>query len=135
MTWVKVCGLTNRDDVNAAVEAGADAVGFVTVPSSPRFVTMEQAHTLADGVQAMRILLTIDLPPADAVAESAIGVLMASSRTEATDSRRPAPSPQPAALPWSRLRFQVTSVALPICCQARFHCLTRIRGTVLVVAA
>ncbi|MBN2452433.1 MAG: phosphoribosylanthranilate isomerase [Lentisphaeria bacterium] len=35
---VKICGLTRPEDVRLAVEAGADALGFVLVPTSPRFV-------------------------------------------------------------------------------------------------
>ena len=33
---VKVCGLTRQDDVDAAVEAGADMLGFILVEKSPR---------------------------------------------------------------------------------------------------
>jgi phosphoribosylanthranilate isomerase len=46
-TRVKICGLTREADVAAAVEAGADAVGFVLYPQSPRHVTLERAVTLA----------------------------------------------------------------------------------------
>ncbi|KXK20151.1 MAG: phosphoribosylanthranilate isomerase [Fimbriimonadaceae bacterium] len=38
MTRVKICGLKRREDVECAVEAGADALGFVFEPTSPRFV-------------------------------------------------------------------------------------------------
>jgi phosphoribosylanthranilate isomerase len=47
--WVKICGLTTRDAVEAAVAAGADAVGFVFAPSK-RQVSATQATQLAQGV-------------------------------------------------------------------------------------
>jgi len=37
-TRVKICGLTREQDVQAAAALGADAVGFVCFPGSPRFV-------------------------------------------------------------------------------------------------
>jgi phosphoribosylanthranilate isomerase len=46
MTWVKICGTTTRDDAFAAVEAGADAVGFVFAPS-PRRIAPEAAQEIA----------------------------------------------------------------------------------------
>lgn len=46
-TRVKICGLTRKTDVDAAVAAGADAVGFVLYPRSPRHVSAEHAARLA----------------------------------------------------------------------------------------
>jgi phosphoribosylanthranilate isomerase len=46
-TRIKICGLTREQDVDAAVEAGADAVGFVLYAKSPRFVTPARAAELA----------------------------------------------------------------------------------------
>ncbi|RZJ20955.1 MAG: N-(5'-phosphoribosyl)anthranilate isomerase, partial [Haliea sp.] len=46
-TRIKICGLTREQDVDAAVEAGADAVGFVMYEASPRFVTVQRAAVLA----------------------------------------------------------------------------------------
>ncbi|MGH7391346.1 MAG: phosphoribosylanthranilate isomerase [Candidatus Rokuibacteriota bacterium] len=42
MIRVKVCGITNAEDAVMAVEAGADALGFIFVENTPRFVTPEQ---------------------------------------------------------------------------------------------
>ena len=46
-TRVKICGLTREQDVEAAVEAGADAVGFVLYAKSPRAVSAQRAAELA----------------------------------------------------------------------------------------
>ena len=46
-TRIKICGLTREADVDAAVEAGADAIGFVLYAKSPRAVTAERAAELA----------------------------------------------------------------------------------------
>jgi phosphoribosylanthranilate isomerase len=52
-TRVKICGLTRPDDVNAAVSAGADAVGLVFYPPSSRYVPPQQAQVLRRLVPAM----------------------------------------------------------------------------------
>ena len=46
-TRIKICGLTREQDVDAAVAAGADAVGFVLYRKSPRCVTPQRAAELA----------------------------------------------------------------------------------------
>ena len=46
-TRIKMCGLTREQDVDAAVAAGADAIGFVLYAKSPRAVTPQRAAELA----------------------------------------------------------------------------------------
>ena len=46
-TRIKICGLTREADVDAAVQAGADAIGFVMYAASPRHVSAARARELA----------------------------------------------------------------------------------------
>ncbi len=43
---VKICGITSYEDAMGAIDAGADALGFVFYEKSPRFVTKEQARAI-----------------------------------------------------------------------------------------
>jgi phosphoribosylanthranilate isomerase len=51
MTRVKICGLTREEDVDVVVDAGADAVGFISgFPNSPRNISIARAASLASRV-------------------------------------------------------------------------------------
>ncbi len=51
---VKICGLTNPADVQAAITAGADLLGFIFFPRSPRYVTPERVRDILATVDPAR---------------------------------------------------------------------------------
>lgn len=65
-TRIKICGLTREQDVDAAVAAGADAVGFIQYAPSPRYVPPERAAVLASRLPpfVMPVLLFVNAPAA-----------------------------------------------------------------------
>lgn len=52
MVLVKICGVTNLDDALAALDAGADALGFNFYPRSPRYLAPEIARAIVDRLPA-----------------------------------------------------------------------------------
>jgi len=62
--WIKICGNTSLEDARLAVEAGADAVGFVLAPS-PRQVTAAQAAGicahLPEGIEKIGVFVDAEL--------------------------------------------------------------------------
>lgn len=52
---VKVCGITRREDAEAAVAAGADAIGFIFFPESPRYLEPARATQLAAGLDVLKV--------------------------------------------------------------------------------
>jgi len=61
-TEVKICGLSSEEAIDAALEAGADFVGFVFFPPSPRNIAIERAAALAERARgkAEIVALTVD---------------------------------------------------------------------------
>jgi len=59
---VKICGLTSEEAIDAALEHGADMLGFVFHPRSPRHLSMNDAARFAHrvGARARRVLLVVD---------------------------------------------------------------------------
>ena len=64
MTWVKICGTTNLEDALTAVDAGADAVGFVFYEKSPRNIDVETArgivNKLPESVEKVGVFVDLD---------------------------------------------------------------------------
>lgn len=59
---VKICGLSTPETLDAALQAGADMVGFVFFPPSPRHIGMEAARDLGQRARgrAVKVALTVD---------------------------------------------------------------------------
>ena len=72
---VKICGLRTPETLHAAIEAGADWVGFVFFPKSPRYVSLDEAKALAPVVagRAKKVALLVD--PSDGLMADVIAAL------------------------------------------------------------
>jgi len=65
MARIKICGLTRREDVETAIEAGADALGFVVWSSSKRYVTPQDLSNLLSGLPpfVQRVAVSVNFFP------------------------------------------------------------------------
>ncbi len=66
---MKICGITTAEDARLAVEAGADAIGFVLWPQSPRYVEASLAREIGDTLAAhvVRVGVFVDAPRGEMV--------------------------------------------------------------------
>jgi len=72
---VKICGLSTPETLDAALDAGADMVGFVFFPPSPRHLQFDRARALGERVRgrAQKVALTVDAD--DAFLQSVVEAL------------------------------------------------------------
>lgn len=61
---LKICGITNSEDAAAAVEGGANALGFNFYSGSPRYISPEAAAAIPSPAGVKRVGIFVDEPPA-----------------------------------------------------------------------
>lgn len=66
-TRIKICGITNADDARVAVDYGADALGMIAVPESPRYVRPEAVRAIKNVVPLFINTVVVVRTPLDAV--------------------------------------------------------------------
>jgi phosphoribosylanthranilate isomerase len=72
MTFIKICGITNLADALAAVETGADALGFNFYRPSPRYIAPEEARKIVE--QLPKEILTVGVFVSEPTPESVKGI-------------------------------------------------------------
>jgi phosphoribosylanthranilate isomerase len=103
MTWIKICGITNLEDALVAVDAGADALGFVFYEKSPRRIDREAARKILGIVpstlEKVGVFVNMTIEDAFATAEevglSAVQIYGAASDISETIGLIPADTRQP----------------------------------------
>lgn len=81
--WVKICGVMHPDQAVDIGRAGADAIGFISVPSSPRYVTPPQIQAIARILMAAslahieRVGVFVNADPATITTAVEVGLLTA----------------------------------------------------------
>jgi phosphoribosylanthranilate isomerase len=69
---VKICGITSERDAAAAVEAGANAIGFNFYPRSPRYIGIETARAIARSLPDAVLKVGVFVEPSEEEAQRAI---------------------------------------------------------------
>jgi len=87
MTWIKICGITNLEDAQTAINAGADALGFVFYDKSPRRVEVDAAQNivreLPNQIEKVGVFVDAD---ADTIQETASHVGLTAIQLHGQDS-------------------------------------------------
>jgi phosphoribosylanthranilate isomerase len=71
VTWAKICGVTNLEDAQVAVDAGADAVGFVFYEKSPRNVGVDTAQEIIESLPVSMEKVGVFVSPTPQIGEIA----------------------------------------------------------------
>jgi phosphoribosylanthranilate isomerase len=72
--WLKVCGLTEQGAVDAALDAGVDAIGFVFAPS-PRQIDLQPARTLKKHIAGRAQVIAVMRHPAQSLVDQILRVV------------------------------------------------------------
>lgn len=72
---VKICGVRTPAILDAAAEAGADYVGFVFFPKSPRHIELAQARSLADRAKGRVATVAVLVDPDDDLIDRVVGLV------------------------------------------------------------
>jgi phosphoribosylanthranilate isomerase len=72
---VKICGLSTRETLDAALDAGADMVGFVFFPPSPRHLSLEKARELGRQAKGRAVKVALSVDADDATLANIVDVL------------------------------------------------------------
>jgi len=73
--WIKICGLRTLEAIDAAVDAGVNAVGFVFHDTSPRNVALEDARALQGAVPAGIERVAVFLHPSQALLDAVLAAI------------------------------------------------------------
>jgi len=71
-TWIKICGITRALDAWAAAELGADAIGVVIYPKSPRAVTVDELAGITAGLEDYVAVVALFVDPEPELVRSVI---------------------------------------------------------------
>jgi phosphoribosylanthranilate isomerase len=72
---IKICGLSTAETLEAALDAGADMVGFVFFEKSPRFIGLDAARALADRARGEAKIVALSVDPSDRMLAAIVPVL------------------------------------------------------------